>query len=77
MSLIHTPQLLTTKEEISTWLMKHKIDESSFDINNDLTVSAGGAIHLSSQNITHIPFQFKDVDGDFVISHNKLTTILK
>jgi hypothetical protein len=67
--------LFTTKEEIIDWFDSKNVDRMAYTIDDELNVSTGGSMHLSNQNISYLPFKFKHIDGDFVISDNQLTSL--
>ena len=64
---------ITNKEEIKNWLNKHGI--TNYIINPNGVVDVYGSVHLSMQGLEYIPIQFGVVDGDFIISFNKLKSL--
>ena len=67
-------QFLTNKDDIDHWLFDHDVD--GYTINDDLTVDVDGNVDLYNKNLTSIPVQFKNVDGDFYCSYNRLTSLV-
>ncbi|MDN7678099.1 hypothetical protein [Burkholderia cenocepacia] len=64
---------LKTKEEISQWLDKMKIE--NYSINDDLTVDVDGRVVLSGRALTRIPVKFNNVSDSFYCSDNQLTSL--
>jgi hypothetical protein len=52
-----------------------ELNISNFTINDDFTVDVNGNVDLSGKGLTEIPLQFNRVEGDFNVSHNKLTSL--
>lgn len=73
---IYKPLLaLTNKEEISRWLHRHGI--KSYNILKDNSVRVHGDVRLAGklENLSKLPLRFHEVEGDFDISDNELTTL--
>jgi hypothetical protein len=66
-------KLLTTKEEIKTWLDGQNIKD--YVINDDLTVDVKNSVHLSWRQLDVIPIQFGIIEGSFYCDNNELTTL--
>ena len=66
---------LTNVEDISRWLKKHEI--KSFTILKDNSVNVHGDVRLNDKlaNLLKLPLNFNEVEGDFDISDNELTSL--
>lgn len=66
---------LSNKDDISRWLSKHDI--KNFEILSDFSVNVKGSVKLADRlaNLLKLPLSFNQVDGDFDISNNELTTL--
>lgn len=58
---------------VENWLNDKNI--SNYTINDDLTVDVKGNVDLMGEELTEIPIQFGKVEGDFLCSHNNLTSL--
>ncbi len=67
--------LLSIEEvnEIIALCYKYKIPE--YSINNDRTLNVNGDVSFSHESFTELPLKFKKVDGNFICSRTKLTTL--
>lgn len=63
-----------TKLEIQQWLSTHNIHRF-YTITDDLTVNVQWSVELSYEQITHLPFKFGIINGNFYINANRLTSI--
>lgn len=72
--MTHTFQFLNTKKDIQVWLTQMNI--KNYTINPDLTVDVKGQVDLENKKLDYLPIQFNQVEGDFCISSNKLTSLL-
>lgn len=73
---IYKPLLaITTLDEISRWLNKHKI--KSYTILKDNSVRVHGDVRLAGklENLQKLPLRFHEVEGDFDISDNELVSL--
>lgn len=66
---------ISNKEDIQRWLIKHDI--KNFTILEDNSINVKGDVKLSNllENLSKLPVNFNEVDGDFDISDNVLTSI--
>lgn len=66
---------LTNIEDINRWLIKNEI--RNFTILPDNSVDVHGDIRLSDKltNLVKLPLSFNNVEGDFDISNNELTSL--
>lgn len=66
---------LTNKEDISRWLNKHEIKNTT--ILNDFSVNVKGSVKLADKlaNLSKLPLNFNEVEGDFDISNNELVSL--
>jgi len=71
-------QFLQTKPEIIAWLGTMHIHHYQIkeDKKQGLIVDVNHSVDLYRKNLNFIPVQFGVVEGDFVCSHNKLTSLL-
>jgi hypothetical protein len=65
--------MLKTKKEIEDWLERHYIED--YYIHDNLTVDVKGNVNLLHLGLTELPVQFGVIDGTFICSHNKLTSL--
>jgi len=65
--------MLTTREQIETWLTQHEI--VNFEITDDLEVNVTGDVDLFDHKLTSIPIRFGVVTGDFWCNYNKLSSL--
>lgn len=59
------------QKEIENWLIEKEI--SNFTIHDNLTVSVKGDVDLSQKKLTHLPFKFNEIKGNFFASGNLLS----
>lgn len=66
---------ITKKDDINQWLNSHHI--KTFKILDDNSVNVQGDVRLSNtlENMTKLPINFNEVEGDFDISDNVLTSL--
>ncbi|PLY06109.1 MAG: hypothetical protein C0625_10790 [Arcobacter sp.] len=66
---------ISNKADIERWLQKHKVN--NFKILEDNSVDVKGDVRLSNllENYKKLPINFNEVDGDFDISDNVLTSL--
>lgn len=64
-----------TYEETRKWI--EKMDIKNFTINQNLTIDIhrNEIVDLRSCNLNFIPVKFGNVNGDFIISNNRLTSL--
>lgn len=65
--------MLQTKEEIKEWLEYYFIKD--YIIHDDLTIDVNGNVGLGDRGIYQLPVQFGVVDGNFLISHSRISTL--
>lgn len=66
------PQL-TNELEIKAWLKDMDID--NYHIHENLTVDVHSSVDISEKNLSYLPLQFGQVNGDFNCSMNELTSL--
>ena len=67
---VHTPDMLTTKDEIEAWLSDYGVIKHT--INDDLTVDVRTNVDLSGRHIIFLPVQFRKIEANFEIANNDL-----
>lgn len=70
--------MLSSKDEISQWLVDHLIEKRHFEIveeNNQFIVNVQTDVHLKNQQIGYFPFQFGHIDGNFNCIKNSLISL--
>jgi len=65
---------LISTTDISHWLDMQGICD--YRILDDKSVAVRGSVNLAMSQITRLPVQFKEVEGNFVCAHNLLTSLL-
>ena len=66
-------QFLTDKNAIQKWLDEMNI--TNYQILDDSTVNVHRSVNLKNKNLTHIPIQFRELNGTFDCSYNQLTSL--
>lgn len=66
---------LTNVDDISRWLVKHEIKEFSILKDNSVDVHQDVRLKDKLVNLVKLPLKFNEVDGDFDISDNQLTSL--
>lgn len=74
------PQFLTQEKDIIAWLTQMQVigaksNVVEYSISSKGVVDIVGRVDLSHKNLTHIPIQFGNIEGDFNISYNQLTSL--
>jgi hypothetical protein len=64
---------LKDKKSIQNWLYNMGI--SDYTIHDNLTVDVNTNVYLASTNITHFPFKFNHIYGDFICCNNQLKSL--
>ncbi len=65
---------LTNIDEISRWLRKHEIKDFSILKDNSVNVHEDVRLNDKLVNLVKLPLKFNEVEGDFDISDNQLTS---
>ncbi len=55
-------------------LLKNCVN-GKYTINDDRTIDVSGSVDLSGENLTNIPFKFRNVSGNFYCGDNKLKNL--
>jgi hypothetical protein len=61
-------------DEIHIWCKRYNIVD--YTISQDGSVDVQGTVHLHNKGLTHLPFKFGTINGDFNIGRNKLTNLI-
>lgn len=64
---------MQSKKHIQDWLKNMNIYD--YVITQDMKVNVDHDVDLRNKNLTHIPIQFGEIEGNFLVSHNQLTDL--
>jgi len=62
-----------SKEDIHSICKKYNI--TNYTINDDNSINVDGDVNLYNKGLTKLPLKFRNVDGFFDCSHNKITSL--